>query len=407
MTQFAYRAINENGASLTGMVDAESVDAANAQLAARGYIPVKITAKSGPSARGGGKKMGGLFNRPVTTRDLILFTQQFRTMTRAGIPILDILDILEAQTENAGLKKIMAAMHQDIKEGCDLSEAFKKHPKAFSPLYCSMIQAGETAGSLPAVLGRLVYIIEHEHKVKSDIKAALRYPMIVVIALGVAFFVLLTFVIPKFVTIFIQAGLDLPLPTRICLELYRFLENYWFGIIAALAAGLAALIAYCKTDQGKYVRDGALMRIPLMGPLFIKSAMSRFSAIFSILQHSGVSVIQAMQILAGTIGNAAIAREFTRIREKLEEGRGISEPLKSARYFTPMVVSMVAIGEDTGNLDELLQEVSEHYDTEVEYAVKQLSDAIGPILIVGLAAVVGFFALAIFLPMWDLTKMVK
>ncbi|MDD4073810.1 MAG: type II secretion system F family protein, partial [Desulfobacterales bacterium] len=232
-------------------------------------------------------------------------------------------------------------------------------------------------------------------------------PMIVVIALGVAFFVLLTFVIPKFVTIFIQAGLDLPLPTRICLELYRFLENYWFGIIAALAAGLAALIAYCKTDQGKYVRDGALMRIPLMGPLFIKSAMSRFSAIFSILQHSGVSVIQAMQILAGTIGNAAIAREFTRIREKLEEGRGISEPLKSARYFTPMVVSMVAIGEDTGNLDELLQEVSEHYDTEVEYAVKQLSDAIGPILIVGLAAVVGFFALAIFLPMWDLTKMVK
>jgi type IV pilus assembly protein PilC len=178
-------------------------------------------------------------------------------------------------------------------------------------------------------------------------------------------------------------------------------------IIGGVTAVIVSLMLYVKTPPGRYTRDRLVMHIPLLGPLFVKAAMSRFAAIFSILQHSGVSVIQAMDILSGTIGNAAISREFNRIKDKLEEGRGIAEPLRSARYFTPMVISMVAIGEDTGNLDELLKEVSDHYDTEVEYAVKQLSDAIAPILTVGLAAVVGFFALAIFLPMWDLTKMVK
>jgi type IV pilus assembly protein PilC len=298
-------------------------------------------------------------------------------------------------------------MMRDIREGSDLYDAFNRHSQVFSALYCSMIRAGEASGSLPVVLERLIYIIEHEHKIKSDIKAALRYPMIVTIALGAAFLVLLTFVVPKFVTIFTQAGLDLPLPTRLCLILYQLLADYWPVIIGGVTAVIVSLMLYVKTPPGRYTRDRLVMHIPLLGPLFVKAAMSRFAAIFSILQHSGVSVIQAMDILSGTIGNAAISREFNRIKDKLEEGRGIAEPLRSARYFTPMVISMVAIGEDTGNLDELLKEVSDHYDTEVEYAVKQLSDAIAPILTVGLAAVVGFFALAIFLPMWDLTKMVK
>jgi type IV pilus assembly protein PilC len=406
MPQFRYEAVNENGHPRKGVLEADSVSAANMQLTGRGYIPLKVAVKRGTTASSGGKSFSGLLT-PVKIRDLILFTQQFRTMIRAGLPMLDCLKNLEAQTENARLKNIISVMMRDIREGSDLYDAFNRHSQVFSALYCSMIRAGEASGSLPVVLERLIYIIEHEHKIKSDIKAALRYPMIVTIALGAAFLVLLTFVVPKFVTIFTQAGLDLPLPTRLCLILYQLLADYWPVIIGGVTAVIVSLMLYVKTPPGRYTRDRLVMHIPLLGPLFVKAAMSRFAAIFSILQHSGVSVIQAMDILSGTIGNAAISREFNRIKDKLEEGRGIAEPLRSARYFTPMVISMVAIGEDTGNLDELLKEVSDHYDTEVEYAVKQLSDAIAPILTVGLAAVVGFFALAIFLPMWDLTKMVK
>jgi len=253
----------------------------------------------------------------------------------------------------------------------------------------------------------LTYIIEHEHKVKSDIKSALQYPIIVVIFLVIAFFILLTFVIPKFITIFINAGLDLPLPTVICRIMYDCLIGYWYILAIVVAVIVAGLTAYLRTPAGQYVRDSYLMKLPVLGPLFIKSAMSRFASIFAILQSSGIPVLEAMSILTGTIGNSAISREFDRIRDQLEEGRGIASPLQSAKYFTPMVVNMVAIGEESGNLDEMLREVADHYDVEIEYAVAKLSEAVGPLLTVGLAGVVGFFALAIFLPMWDLTQMVK
>ena len=242
---------------------------------------------------------------------------------------------------------------------------------------------------------------------RSEIKAALQYPLIVIGLLTGAFFILLTFVIPRFVGIFTRVGVDLPLPTKITMLMYQFLIQYWYfplGITIALLVGLGY---YFRSDQGKYVRDAVLLRVLVMGSMFIKAAMSRFASIFSILQSSGVSARDAMRILAGTIGNVAIAKEFEQINEQLEEGRGISEPLRSAKFFTPIVINMIAIGEESGNLDEMLKEVSDHYDVEMEYAMKKLSDAIGPLLTVGLAVVVGFFALAIFLPMWDMTKMVK
>jgi type IV pilus assembly protein PilC len=298
-------------------------------------------------------------------------------------------------------------MHQDIKEGASLYEAFSRHPKVFSPLYCSMIRAGETSGALPEVLDRLTYIIEHEHKVKSDIKSAMTYPMIVVVFLFSAFLILITQVIPKFVNIFKNAGLDLPLPTQICIFIYEFLSSYWYLIIGAVVVAGVFLFYYLKTEQGKYVRDAVLMRVPLLGPLFVKSAVSRFASIFSILQSSGVDVLDSMDILSETIGNVAIGRELEGIKDRLAEGRGIAGPLSESSYFTPMLINMVAIGEESGNLENLLQDVASHYDTEVEYSMKKLSEAIGPLLTVGLAVVVGFFALAIFLPMWDLTLMAK
>jgi type IV pilus assembly protein PilC len=406
MPLYFYRAINESGNTVTGEMEAESLEAATLALSSRGFIPATVREK--------GLGLGtvtfmGLQQRltPVRAPDLILFTKQFRTMFRAGIPILNLLQVMENQTANLKLRAVIGAMRDDVRQGASLYDAFRRHPRIFSPLYCAMVRAGEASDALPQVLERLIYIISHEHKVRSDIRSALQYPIIVLTFLALAFFVLLTFVIPKFANIFMRAGLDLPLPTRICMLLYSILTQYWY-IAAAVAVGaVIAGVLFFKTDRGRYVKDSVAMRLPLIGPLMTKAAMSRFASIFSILQASGVPVLDSMRILSDTIGNATIAREFNRIRSLLEEGRGIARPLRTARYFTPMVINMVAVGEESGKLDEMLSDVSEHYDSELEYAITKLTEMIGPMLTLGLAAVVGFFALAIFLPMWDLTRMVQ
>ncbi|HNT91884.1 MAG TPA: type II secretion system F family protein [Smithellaceae bacterium] len=402
MPTFGYKALNESGNKVTGEVEAATVEEATSILVARGLIPEKI------GDRTAGMKSGmAFFSGRVKVADLILFTKQFRSMLSAGVAILRILQVLETQTQSRVLKDTIGKIVVDIRGGATLSEALQKFPRIFSPLYCAMIRAGELSGNLPSVLDRLIYIIEHETKVKNDIKSALRYPLVVVIALSIAFIVLLTFVIPVFANMFKKTGLELPLPTQIAIMLYNFLSNYWYVVLGVLVVIVFALAAYFRTAQGKFVRDSFLLRLPVLGPLFQKAALSRFASIFAILQTSGVPVLQSISILSETIGNEAIARAFEHLRERIEEGAGISAPLKTSRYFTPMVVDMIAIGEESGNLDEMLREITKHYDDEVEYAVKGLSDAIGPVLIVGLAAVVGFFALAIFMPMWDLTKMVR
>jgi len=404
MPKYTFQAINENGTTFSDVIEADSIDMASNIIAAHGYIPVSVSEQS----RASRSVVWGRIKEnltPIRAAELILFTKQFRTMLRAGVSMVKLLQVLENQAENPVLKRIIIDMSNDIKEGSSLYDAFRRHPKAFSPLYCSMVQAGEISGALPDILDRLLYIIDHENKIRSDIKAALQYPMIVVTFLTVAFFVLLTFVIPKFVGLFLRANITLPLPTRICMMLYKVLADYWFLLAGVLIAVIVAAAYYLRTEQGRYLRDAFLLRLPVFGPLFVKAAMSRFASIFAILQSSGVAVLESMKILSGTIGNAAISREFERIAERLEEGRGISAPLSSANYFTPIVINMVAIGEESGSLDEMLREISEHYDVELEYAMKKLSDAIAPVLTVGLAFVVGFFALAIFLPMWDLTKM--
>jgi type IV pilus assembly protein PilC len=406
MPKFSYQAITETGATTSGEIEADSLESANSALASRGYIPTKVKAEQ-PAISG--LQLSKIRERfsPIKAPELILFTKQFKTMINAGVSMMNMLEILEEQTENPKLRNILNGMHQDIKEGASLYDAFSKHRKVFSPLYCSMIKAGEASGALPEVLERLIYIIEHEHRVKSDIKSAMTYPLIVVVFLFTAFLVLITQVIPKFVNIFNNAGLTLPLPTQICLLIYTVLSNYWYLILGTVVVVVVFLFYYLKTKQGKFARDTILMKVPLLGPLFVKSAISRFASIFSILQSSGVDVLDSMDILAGTIGNVAIGNELESIKESLAEGRGIAGPLRQAKYFTPMLINMVAIGEESGNLESMLRDVAEHYDTEVEYSMKKLSEAIGPLLTVGLAAVVGFFALAIFLPMWDLTLMAK
>ena len=406
MANYVYSAINEMGKTITDSIEAESEEIVNSMLAARNLIPVRIVRqdKSGFSL----SSLSSLrFGASVKTKDLILFTKQFRSMMQAGVPIIRLMQVLVSQTQDKTLKKVATEISQDIKDGMTLYAAMKKHPSVFSPLYLSMINAGEISGSVPEILERLIDIVEHEAKIKKDIKSALQYPIIVVIALVIAFVVLLTFVIPKFVAIFAKAGIALPLPTKIAMIMYQGLANYWHILLGGIIALVVFLRYYIKTPAGRYTFDTFLLKMPLFGSLFQKAAMSRFAAIFAIMQASGVPVMRTMEVVSDTIGNTAISREFDNVRDKIQEGQGISGPLRSAKHFTPMVVDMVAIGEESGNIEEMMRQVSLHYDDEVQYAVKGLADSIGPILMVGLAAVVGFFALAIFMPMWDLTKMVK
>ncbi|MEW6333439.1 MAG: type II secretion system F family protein [Thermodesulfobacteriota bacterium] len=407
MASYSYLAINESGRNVTGTVEADSPEMAENILLSQGLIPSKVTA--GRGVGGGGSFLEKIQNslNKVKIGDLILFTKQFRSMMQAGVPILRLFQVLEHQSQNKVLQSAISDICRDIKAGATLHEAMKRHPALFSPLYLSMINAGEVSGTVPSILERLIDIIEHEAKIKADIKSALQYPLIVLFALGAAFFVLLTLVIPKFAVIFDKSGIAMPMPTKIAMSLYQLLADYWFLLIGGAVILILALRTYLKTEHGRYARDSLFLKIPVLGTLFQKAAMSRFASIFAILQGSGVPVMQALDILSETIGNAAISTEISRVRERVKEGQGISGPLRQAKFFTPMLVDMVAIGEESGNIDEMLGQISLHYDDEVAYAVKSLSDMIGPVLMVGLAGVVGFFALAIFLPMWDMTKMVK
>uniref|UniRef100_B8DPS7 Type II secretion system protein n=1 Tax=Nitratidesulfovibrio vulgaris (strain DSM 19637 / Miyazaki F) TaxID=883 RepID=B8DPS7_NITV9 len=403
MPTYVYTALNEHGVNMQGTIDAESPDTARALLLSRGYVPMKVKTQGASFDFGA---LGDILN-PVKPKELILFTKQFRTLFQAGIPITQLLQVLQNQTESKRLKQIAADMAQSIVGGSTLYDAFRAHPRVFSELYCSMMRAGEASGALGDVMERLVYLLEHEHKIRSDIKSAMRYPKMVVSALLAAFFILLNVVIPKFVVIFARAKIELPWPTQVAMGMHYIMTTYWPIVLGLLVAAIAGYKWWVRTPAGKYWRDYTLLHVPIIGPVLQKSVMARFASIFSILQSSGVTVLDALDVLTNTIGNAAIASEFRKIQDKLREGRGIADPLKSAKFFTPLVINMVAIGEESGSLDSMLNDVARHYDEEVEYAVAGMSEAIGPVLIIALAAVVGFFALAIFMPMWDLTKVAR
>lgn len=406
MPYYKYTAMTSTGANTKGVVEAISPEAAQDTLAARGLIPTGVAETSGPDATAGGGFLADLSNRMQTVKaqDLILFTKQFKTLLNAGIPVLQSLDVLRDQTENKNLKGATISIAADIKSGASLSRAFAKHQGIFSELYCNMIRAGEISGTLTDVLERLIYIVDHEFKVKKDIKSALTYPIVVVVALVLAFFVLIFFVLPQFISLFNTAHIQLPLPTRVCLGIYEVLRHYWYLALGIIGGAVFGLSAFFRTEAGKIARDGFLLRLPILGPVFRKAAMARFASIFAILQASGITVLEAMDILSGTIGNAYIARDFQNLRTMLEQGRGLSGPLRTTSSFTPMMISMVSIGEETGNMEEMLKEAAQHYDYEVEYSVSKMSELLGPVLVAGLTGVVGFFALAIFLPLVELMQ---
>lgn len=403
MPIYRYKARDKYGNAITGTMEAPNYEKLGLQLYELGYIPVFLE-----EARGETVALNLIEKyRRVKTEHLILFTRQLATMLNAGIPLSRSLESLTTQTEGTKLKRINTEVRRDIEAGSTFSDALSKHGKVFSALYVNMIKAGEASGTLDQVLNRLVALIEHERDTRARLNAATRYPKIVLFGITIAFAILMTFVVPKFISIFESAKLTLPLPTRILILINYTVHTYWYVLIGVIAIGFLIFYQYIHTAKGRLLWDTLKLRTPIIGPLFLKVAMSRFSSVLGTLYKSGLPILQALDIVTDVVGNAFISKLIKELHGRVKEGEGLAQPMKGYPIFPPMVSQMVAVGEETGAMDEMLAKVSQYYDTEVDYAIKNLSTLVEPILLLFLGVMVAFLALSIFMPMWDLTQMAK
>ncbi len=402
MPTFRYKARDKSSRPISGEVNAENTNAVAKKLSDSGYIPVSIEEVSVFSAQ----KIIEKFNR-VSLEEVNSFTRQLYALFKAGLPLLTILQAISAQTRNKYLKNAIAEITSDVRGGSKLSEALKKHSRIFGALYASMIAAAEASGSMVEILARLNSLIDQEIDARQRIKSATRYPLIAFFVLCAGFTIIVTFVIPRFALVYSQFNAILPLPTRILIAISVLVNKYWYIALLGASGAIFAFLRFINTTKGRALWDNFKLKIPVFGPLVTMLIMSRFSRITAILMKSGVPILDVLDLSACTSGNVIISRAIQNIKESVNQGKGVSEPMKLSGLFPPIVVQMVAAGEQTGNIDELLLSVADYYDLESSYRIKNLSTYIEPILIFVLALMVLLMALAIFLPMWNLIKVFK
>jgi len=395
---FEYKAIKESGQPITGTMEAAYAGAVFEYLEKQNITPVKISVK-----KEGLKLNFSLIKKKSKVKDdeILTFTKQLVTLLKAGVPIISALEALRDQTENKQFKTILQQIHGDVESGSSFSDALKKHPTVFSNMYTNTVKAGEAGGVLDQVLERVGMLMAYEGDIKQRIKGAVRYPIIVICGIVIAFFILMTYVVPNFVDMFSKQGAELPVITRALIAISDFLTAYWWLVIGGTLAVIFSLIFYVNTPKGRYLFDTFKLKAPVFGNLFMKSSMSRFAHMFETLNKSGLPILQTMEIVSTTIGNVVISKELEKVGQGIEKGRGISVPLKESGLFPPLVIRMISVGEQSGSLDEMLSNVSEHYDTEVNYLIENLVTMIEPILTVTIGALVLLLALGIFLPMWS------
>jgi len=393
------------GKPIAGTIDAPTLQIAGERLYHLGYLPITVEEERSTDSFDIAKIW--LRFQKVKLEELIFFSQQLSTLYKAGLPLLTGLGSLAEQTENKKLKPILEAVRRQIEGGSTLFEAMSKYPEVFPLVYTNMVRAGETSGRLGESLDRFISLAEREIKTRQRVKEATRYPKIVIFSVLIAFAILLTFVIPRFAEIFAQFKTPLPLPTRVMIQINTIFHTYWYLVLSALF-GIPLLIRnYLRTEKGRYSWDRFKIRIPVFGPLLLKIALSRFAYTFAILNRSGIPILQTLEITASTINNVHLAQSITEIMHKVREGRSLSDALKESEKFTPLVIQMVAVGESSGSLDEMLMRITEYYDIEADNAIKKMSTYIEPSLILFLGVVVLLLALAVFLPWWDMASLFR
>jgi type IV pilus assembly protein PilC len=400
MTAFAYKARMLTGGITEGIIEANDQRTAIEQLRGQKLIPLEIN----ESTKSILERLTALspFKPTVKAKELVIFSRQLSTLVSAGVPLVQGLTILEDQVESKLFKNIVHNIKEDIESGQSITDALKKHPNAFEELYVSMIKAGEVGGILDVILERLSAYLESAENLKSKVKGAMMYPLVVsIIATGVTLFLLMG-VIPTFSTIFAGFGAELPFITRILIDLSNLLRKFWYVIVSAPVIGIYALKQYGKTDIGRRNIDALMLKLPVFGILLKKVAVAKFTRTLGTLIKSGVPILQALETVAKTAGNRVIEIAIMTARESVKEGERIAVQLRKANIFPAMVVQMVAIGEETGNLDTMLSKIADFYDQEVDVAVKALTSMIEPIIIVVMGLVIGFIVIAMFMPMFEL-----
>jgi type IV pilus assembly protein PilC len=401
MPKFLYVGVTSSGKQTKGEIQAQSKNLAISMLRKNKIRVVSIRNK--PLDINLNISLGS----PVKLSEISRFTRQLAAMTSAGLPLVQCLDILASQTENPALGKTVQQISGDIQVGSTLADAMGKHPKIFNQLFCNMVSAGEASGNLDGVLVRLAEYQEKAEALRRKIKTAMTYPVIVgVVAVAVSI-IMLTFIVPTFARMFIDAGGELPLPTRIVMGISDFMRSYLVFMLIGATGALIALQQYYKTDNGKLTIDNIKLKLPVFGDLERKSAVSRFSQTLSTLLSSGVTIIEALTITSRTSGNKVIEKGLQRTLEKITGGLSIAEPLKDTGVFPPMVIQMISVGEKTGDLAEMLSKIAEFYKEEVDAAVDALTSIIEPIMICFLGAGIGGMLISLYLPIFSMMNTVK
>jgi type IV pilus assembly protein PilC len=397
MPAFTYTARTAAGELRTATVEAATAQDVVAQLRRQRMTVVKVDENAKP------KKVKG----SIKMRDIVIFTRQFSTMINAGLPLVQALDILAKQTENKVLANVTRDIVFDVESGHTVADALAKHPKAFSDLYVNMVAAGEAGGILDTILMRLATFMEKNDALVRKVKGAMIYPAVIMSVAAIAICVLLIFVIPVFENMFAGVGLALPMPTRVVIGASDFLRSYWWALLAAGGAGFWLFKRYYATSNGKLNVDRMLLRFPVLGDVLRKSAVSRFTRTLGTLISSGVSILDGLEITAKTAGNRVIQDAIMQSRASIAGGDTIAAPLQKSAVFPPMVISMIAVGEQTGGLDEMLSKIADFYDEEVDAAVSGLLSLLEPVMIVFLGVIVGGMVVAMYLPIFDMINAVQ
>lgn len=398
MASFTYTARTASGDLKSATIEAASKDDAVAQLKKLRMNVVKVE----EAAKTPSKTKGS-----ISMRDIVIFTRQFSTMINSGLPLVQALDILSKQSENPVLQNVTRQVVFDVESGHTVADALAKHPNAFTELYVNMVAAGEAGGILDTILMRLATFMEKNDALVRKVKGAMIYPGVIMGVAGSAITVLLIFVIPTFESMFASVGLALPLPTRIVIGLSNFLQGYWWALIIGGFFAFQSLKRYYATSDGQLKIDGLLLRAPVLGDVLRKSAVSRFTRTLGTLISSGVSILDGLEITAKTAGNRVVSDAILASRTSIAGGDTISAPLSKSGVFPPMVISMIAVGEQTGGLDEMLSKIADFYDEEVDAAVSGLLSLLEPLMIVFLGVVVGGMVVAMYLPIFDMINAVQ
>ncbi len=404
MPFFAYKARNARGELLQGVLESQDSGAVADQLFNTGVTPVEIVATTKPAANAGDGWWEKLSEKKVQPMDVQLFSRQLYTLLKAGVPIMRGLAGLEESAISKSFARVIRDLRESLDAGRELSAAMRRHPEVFSAFYVSLVRVGEMTGRLDEVLLRLFDFLEFDREMRDRIRTALRYPMFVVVVMVAAISVINIFVIPAFAKVYAGFKTELPLMTRILINVSNLTLQYWPLFVGLIVGAIVGFRMFTGTTNGKYKWDKFKLRLPIAGKIMLKGTLARFARSFALSSKSGVPIVQGLTVVAQTVDNAYIASRVEQMRDGVERGESILRTAVTTGVFTPVVLQMIAVGEETGELDDLMDEVAEMYEREVDYELKTLSSQIEPILIIGLGVLVLILALGVFLPIWDLGR---